>query len=178
MWYELESGRKSPRSRVCSLGFPSPWTPWAITWPTAQPPFSSSSLRNCCCSVAKSCLTLCDPKDCSTPGFPVLHCLAEFAQTHVHRLGDAIQPSHPLSSLLLLPAVFPSIRVFSNELALCIRRPEYWSFSFAAVLPMVASCKRGISGESLAQAFSASRNLYTRPTDAAVTGLSVHLVQN
>ena len=52
---------------------------------------------NCCCSVAQSCPTLCDPMDCSTPGFPVLHCLPEFAETHVHWVGDAIQPSHPLS---------------------------------------------------------------------------------
>ena len=50
-----------------------------------------------CCSVAQSCLTLCDPVDCSTPGFPV-HQLPELAQTHVHWVGDAIQPSHPLSS--------------------------------------------------------------------------------
>ena len=52
----------------------------------------------CCCSVAQSCPTLCDPMDCSTPGFPVFHCLLEFAQTHVHQVDDAIQPSHPLSS--------------------------------------------------------------------------------
>ena len=52
----------------------------------------------CCCSVAKSCLTLCDPVDCSMPGFPVLHCLLELAQAHVHRVGDAIQPPRPLSS--------------------------------------------------------------------------------
>ena len=51
-----------------------------------------------CCLVAKLCLTLCDPMDCSTPGFPVLHHLLEFAQTHVHRVSDAIQLSHPLSS--------------------------------------------------------------------------------
>ena len=49
-------------------------------------------------SVAQSCLTLCDPMDCSTPGFPVHHQLLELAQIHVHRVGDAIQPSHPLSS--------------------------------------------------------------------------------
>ena len=49
-------------------------------------------------SVTQSCLTLCDPMDCSTPGFPVHHQLLELAQTHVHRVGDAIQPSHPLSS--------------------------------------------------------------------------------
>ena len=52
----------------------------------------------CCCSVARSCPTLCDPMDCSTPGFPVLHHLLEFAQTHDYWVGDAIQPSHPLSS--------------------------------------------------------------------------------
>ena len=49
-------------------------------------------------SVAQSCPTLCDPMDCSTPGFPVYHQLPELTQTHVHRIGDAIQPSHPLSS--------------------------------------------------------------------------------
>ena len=48
--------------------------------------------------VTQSCPTLCDPMDCSTPGFPVLHKLPELAQTHVHRVGDAIQPSHPLLS--------------------------------------------------------------------------------
>ena len=50
-----------------------------------------------CCSVAKSHLTLCDPMDCSTPGLPVLHPLPEFAKTHIHQVGDAIQSSHPLS---------------------------------------------------------------------------------
>ena len=68
--------------------------------------------------------------DCSMPGLPVHHQLPEFTQTHVHSFSDAIQPSHPLSSPLLPPSVFPSIRVFSNELVLCIRRPKYWSFSF------------------------------------------------
>ena len=48
--------------------------------------------------VTQSCLTLCDPMDCSTPGFPVHHQLLELAQTHIHRVGDAIQPSYPLSS--------------------------------------------------------------------------------
>ena len=52
----------------------------------------------CCCSVAQLCLTLCHPVDCSTPGFPVLHYLPEFTQTHVHWVGDAIQPSHTLLS--------------------------------------------------------------------------------
>ena len=72
-----------------------------------------------------------DPTDCSTPGFPVHHQLPEFAQTQVHWVDDAIQPSHLLSSLLLLPSIFPSIRVFSSELAFHIRWPKYWSFSFS-----------------------------------------------
>ena len=67
----------------------------------------------------------------STPGLPVHHQLPEFTQTHIHRVSDAIQPSHPLSSLLLLPSIFPSTRVFSDESVLCIRRPKYWSFSFS-----------------------------------------------
>ena len=56
--------------------------------------------------------------------------LPEFAQTHVHRASDAIQPFHPLSSPFLLPSIFPSIRIFSNESALLIRWPKYWRFSF------------------------------------------------
>ena len=65
-------------------------------------------------SVAQSCQTLCDPMNRSTPGLPVHHQLPEFTQTHVHRVGDAIQPSHPLSSPLFLPPIPPSIRVFSS----------------------------------------------------------------
>ena len=67
--------------------------------------------------------------DCSTPGLPVHHQLPEFTQTHVHRVGDAIQPSYPLSSPS--PAFNLSQHsVFSNESVLCIRWPKYWSFSF------------------------------------------------
>ena len=68
--------------------------------------------------------------DCSTPGLPVYQQFPKFTQTHVCRVGGAIQPSHPLSSILLLPSIFPRIRVFSNESALHIRWPKYWSFSF------------------------------------------------
>ena len=76
-------------------------------------------------SVTQSCPTLCDPMDCSTPGLPV-HCqFPEFTQTHVHRVSDAIQPSHPDSPIFL------SIRVFSDESVLRIRWPKYWSFSFS-----------------------------------------------
>ena len=84
-----------------------------------------------CCSLAQSCPTLCDPMDCSTPDFPVLHHLPEFAWTHVHWGNDVIQPSYPLLPLLLLPSIFPRIRVFFNESTLHIRWPKYWSFSFS-----------------------------------------------
>ena len=85
----------------------------------------------CFSSVTKSCLTLCHPRDHSTPGFPVLHYLPEFVQTHVQWVSDSIQPTHLLFLLLLLPSIFPSIRVFSKELALCMRWPKYWSFSIS-----------------------------------------------
>ena len=83
-------------------------------------------------SVAQLCPILCEPMDCSTPGFPVHH-LLQFAQTHVHRVCDAIQPSYPLSSPspdLNLTSIFPSIRVFSNESVLHTRWPKFKSFSF------------------------------------------------
>ena len=69
----------------------------------------------------------------STPGLPVHHQLPEFTQTHVHRVGDAIQLSHPLSSPSPLPPIPPSITVFSNESTLCMRWPKYWSFSFSFI---------------------------------------------
>ena len=81
-------------------------------------------------SVTQLCPTLCDPMDCIMPGFPVHHQLLELTQTPPCRVGDAIQPSHPLSSLSPPPSIFPSIRVFSSESVLCIRWPKYWSFSF------------------------------------------------
>ena len=85
-------------------------------------------------SVTQLCPTLCDPMNRSTPGLPVHHQLPEFTETHVHRVGDAIQPSHPLSSpSLLLPLIQPSIRVFSNESTLRMRWPKYWSFSFSII---------------------------------------------
>ena len=82
-------------------------------------------------SVAQSCLTLCDPMDYSTPGFPVHQQLLELVPTHVHWVGDAIQLSHPLSA--------PSSPTFNlsqhqsvfHESVLCIRWPKYWSFSFS-----------------------------------------------
>ena len=79
-------------------------------------------------SVTQLCTSLCDSMDCSTPGLPVYHQLPEFTQTHIHWVGDAIQPSHPL---LLPPSIFPSIRIFPNESVLRIRWPKDWSFSFS-----------------------------------------------
>ena len=80
-------------------------------------------------SVTQSCPTFCDPMNGSMPGLPVHHQLPESTQTHVHWVSDAIQPSHLCCPFLLLSSTFPSIRVFSNESALCIRWPKYWSFS-------------------------------------------------
>ena len=82
-------------------------------------------------SVAQSCPILCDPMNCSTPGLPVHYQLLESTQTHVHQ---SVMPSNHLMlchSLLLLPSIFPSIRVFSSESALLIRWPKYWSFTFS-----------------------------------------------
>ena len=84
-------------------------------------------------SVSQSCLTLCNPMNCSTPGLPVHHHLPEITQIHVHRVRDAIQPSHPRSSPYLLPSIPPSIRVFSNESTLRMRSPKYWGFSFSTI---------------------------------------------
>ena len=83
-------------------------------------------------SVTQLCLTLCAPMDCSTPGLPVHHQLQELAQTHVHPAVDG--PSNHLilcHPLLLLPSIFSSTRVFSNESVLHIMWPNYWSFSKA-----------------------------------------------
>ena len=95
---------------------------WEIPW-TEEP----GRLQSQFSLVTQSCLTLCDPMDCSTPGFPVHHQLPELAQTHVHRVGVAIQLSHPLLS--------PSPPAFNlsqhQSLFQRIQWPKYWSFSFS-----------------------------------------------
>ena len=82
-------------------------------------------------TVVQSCPALCDPMDCSTPGFPVHHQLLEPIQTHVHRVSDAIHHLILCCPLPLLPSTFPGIRFFSNESVLPIRWPNCWSFSFS-----------------------------------------------
>ena len=94
---------------------------------TATKDFSGNQFS----SVTQSCLTICDPMICSTPGLPVDNQLPEFTQNHVRRVGDAIQPSHPLSSPSP-PAPNPSQhQSLSNESTLHMKWPKYWSFSFS-----------------------------------------------
>ena len=105
--------------------------PWRRKWqpiPVFLPGKSHGqrSLADTVHGVAQSCMTLCDPLDCSTPGFPVHHQLLESTQTHVHRVSDAIQPSHPLSSPSPLASIFPNVRVVSYESVLCIRWAKYF----------------------------------------------------
>ena len=101
-------------------------------------PFCCTAVNNATCSstiVAAqwvSCIRLfVTPWTAARQGFPVLQYLPEFAQTHVHWVGDAFNHLILCHSLLLLPSIFPSIRIFSNELALCIRWSQYRSFSFS-----------------------------------------------
>ena len=98
-----------------------------------EAPIVSHSLA-CCCSVTHSCPTLYDPMDHSMLGFPVLHCLPQFAQTHVI---ESMMPSNHLilcHPLLLLPSIFHSIRVFSNESALCTSGQSIEAAALASVL--------------------------------------------
>ena len=103
----------------------SPLAPPGKLLPTCSVQFSSAQ--------SLSHVQLCDPMNRSTPGLPVHHHLPDFTQTHIHRVSNASQPSHPLSFPLLLPPIPPSIRVFSNESTLCMRWPKYWSFSFSII---------------------------------------------
>ena len=112
-----------PKNSLCSA--------WLFCPAIASPGNHSSSYSlHLSPSVAKSCLTLCSPMNCGTPGSSVLHRLLEFAQIHVLEsvmLSNHLILCHPF----LLLSVFPSTRVFSSELTLCIRWPKYWSFSIS-----------------------------------------------
>ena len=115
----------------CSPARASPWLKLCHAQTLEEASYRQSSSKSllgaysCCCSVAQLCLTLCDPMGCGMPGFPVLYHLLELAQTHVHQVGDAIQPSCPLSSPLLLPSIFPRIRIFPG--CLCLPRKDLLS---------------------------------------------------
>ena len=89
------------------------------------------SVNICCCVVAKSCLTLCDRIDYSTPGLPVHH--QSWSLLRLMSIESMMPSNHLIlcHPLLLLPSILPSCRVFSNELALCIRQPKYWSFNIS-----------------------------------------------
>ena len=89
--------------------------------------------NNCChcCSATWLCLTLWNPMHCSMPGFFVHHQLPEFTQTHVHRVSDATQSSHPLWTPSPPAFSLSSIRAFSNKSVLHIRWPKCWNFSFS-----------------------------------------------
>ena len=102
----------------------SSWLLSAFTYPCSNGFFQFSL-------VAQSCPTPCNPMNRSTPGLPGHHQLPEFTQTHVHRVSDVIQPSHPLLSPSPPVPIPPSIRVFSNESTLRISGQKYWRFSFS-----------------------------------------------
>ena len=97
--------------------------------PSAYPSSPYWMVRNKV-SVMFPC-SLCNTRDCSTPGLPILHYLLAFTQTRFHWVNDAIQPSHHWLPSSPLPSIFPSIRVFSSELTLLIRWPEYRNFSIS-----------------------------------------------
>ena len=104
-------------------------TSWLHYYTIEKNQHRSASLATQFSSVAQSCLTLCDPMDCSMPRFPVHHQLSELAQTHVHQVGDAIQPSHHLSAPFSCLQSFPASGSFpmssSHQVA------KVWSFSFS-----------------------------------------------
>ena len=91
-------------------------------------------ITSSCCSVPKSCTTLCSPMNCSTPAFPVLHCFLEFAQTYVHRVGDTIQPSHPLSPTSPLALNLSQHHSFAMSQLLALRRQSIGASASASVL--------------------------------------------
>ena len=103
-----------------------------VTHLASFPPQSAFSNVLLYCSVTKSCLTLCNPVDCNTLGFPILHCLRGLFK--LMSIESVMSSNHLIlfSPLVLLPLNFPSIRVFFNESALCIRWPNYWSFSISS----------------------------------------------
>ena len=118
--------------KLLSVLFDSVYGTQLTKWKTDPHSYFTSSFLTTCSvdqfsSIAQSCQTLCNPMYCSIPGLSVHHQLPELAQTHVHRL---VMPSNHLCRPLLLPSVFPSIRIFSNDAVLCVRWPKHQSFQW------------------------------------------------
>ena len=113
-------------------------------------------------AVTQSCLILCDSMDCSMPVFPVLHHLPQLAQTHVHTLSDVIYHLVLCRPLLLLPSIFPTIKISFNELALRIRWPNIGASASASVLlmniqdwfPLDLTCSISLQSKGLLRVFS------------------------
>ena len=127
----VKERKRTPGTSVAWLSGPSSSGQPAsdsLSWKRKRCVHSDASF---CCSVAQLCPTLCDPVDCSTPGFSVYHHLSELAQTHSIELVMLFNHLVLCGPLLLLRSIFPSIRVFSNESTLCIRWPKYWSLSIS-----------------------------------------------
>ena len=125
---QVLKGTKDPRGSVTPFSL-------VVVWMLDSLCGISSCLICCYCSVAQSCLTLCDPMDCSMPGFPAIHHLLELAQTHVHQISDAIQPSHPL----LFPSPAFSLsqpQGLFYELALASGGQSIGASASASVLPV------------------------------------------
>ena len=102
---------------------------------------NSTGKHQCCCSVSKSHLTLFEPMDCSMSGFPALHYLSEFAQTHVHWVDDAIQSSHPLLSLYPpCPQSFPASGSFLMSQLFTSGGQSIGATASSSVLPMNIQC--------------------------------------
>ena len=124
------------QKHICTPIFISALFTIAKTWKKLKRPLIEQWIKKmgcCCCfSVTQSCSILCVPMDWSIPGFPVLHYLFKFMSTESVVLSNNVILCFPL---LLLFSVFPSIKVFSKELVLCIRWPKYWSFRFSISSP-------------------------------------------
>ena len=102
----------------------------------SQTRLSDLTHANCCCSAAQSSLTLCNPTDCSTPGFPVLHWLLKFAQTHVHRVGDAILHSFSVTLFVSCSQSFPASGSFPMSGLFATNGQSIGASASASVLPM------------------------------------------
>ena len=121
-------------------------------------------------SVTQSCLTICDPVNHSTPGLPVHYQLPESTQTHVQWVDDAIQHLILCCPLFLLPSIFPSIRVFSNESALRMRWPKYCLYGLPVT---VSASSHGNSQKHLIYWHNCSKFRKQRRKQCSVTGQAV-----